>query len=58
MLDYPVNEFDGTKTFVLAEVSRMGSRNLFLGIAYIVTGALSVALGVIILIVHMTCSRW
>lgn len=36
----------------------MGSRNLFLGIAYIVTGALSVALGVIILIVHMTCSRW
>ena len=58
ILDYPVGRFDGRKYIVLAEVSWLGGKNLFLGIAYLVTGVLAVIAGIILLVIHLCFSRW
>ena len=57
-IDYPVKPFSGTKMFVLSEVSWLGGKNLFLGLAYIVTGSLSVFGAVLIIAIHFTISKW
>lgn len=56
--DYPVNAFDGSKYLVLSEKSWLGGKNNFLGIAYIVVGALSIISAVVLLIIRLKCSRW
>ena len=56
--DFPVINFNGGKGFVVAEVSYLGTRNLFVGIAYIITGGLAIVSGVVLLVVHYTCSKW
>ena len=56
--DFPVTNFGGGKSFVIAEVSFLGTCNLFIGIAYIVTGGLAVVTGVLLLVIHFTCSKW
>lgn len=50
--DYPVLSFDGTKKVVLSNVSWMGGKNEFLGIAYLVIGSLCVVMSVVMLIVY------
>ena len=56
--DYPVKEFNGRKEVVVAEVSWLGTRNLFLGIAYLAMGGLCIAAGVALLLTHFICSKW
>ena len=58
ILDYPVDAFDGTKHIVLSEKSWLGGKNNFLGIAYIIVGALSIVSAVVLLIIRLLFSRW
>lgn len=50
--DYPVLSFDGTKKVVFSNVSWMGGKNEFLGIAYLVIGSLCIVMSVVMLIVY------
>ncbi|XP_043118233.1 cell cycle control protein 50B [Puntigrus tetrazona] len=50
--NYPVLSFDGRKKVVFSNVSWMGGRNDFLGIAYLVVGSLCVVMSVVMLIVY------
>eukprot|EP00727_Mastigamoeba_balamuthi_P013780 m51a1_g9024 hypothetical protein (316) ;mRNA; f:207330-208750 len=54
--NYPVSEF-GKKALVLSEISWMGGRNPFLGIAYIVVGSLLIVVGLLFVIKQKTCPR-
>ncbi len=57
MLDYSVESFGGTKSFIISTVSAMGGKNPFLGIAYIVVGTLCIALGIGFMIKHLLNPR-
>lgn len=50
--NYPVRSFDGRKKVVFSNVSWMGGKNEFLGIAYLVIGSLCLAMSVVMLIVY------
>ncbi|XP_017030018.1 cell cycle control protein 50A isoform X1 [Drosophila kikkawai] len=54
---YPVVSFDGTKRMILSTTSVLGGKNPFLGIAYIVVGAICITLGLALLFIHVRCSR-
>uniref|UniRef100_V9KRG2 Cell cycle control protein n=1 Tax=Callorhinchus milii TaxID=7868 RepID=V9KRG2_CALMI len=51
--NYPVTAFGGRKEMILSTMSWMGSKNSFLGIAYCVTGALSIIAGVLLTFVSL-----
>lgn len=50
--DYPVLSFHGKKKVVLSNVSWMGGKNEFLGIAYLVIGSMCVVMSIVMLIVY------
>lgn len=50
--NYPVLSFDGKKKVVLSNVSWMGGKNEFLGIAYLVIGSMCVVMSIVMLIVY------
>ncbi|KAI7804852.1 cell cycle control protein 50B [Triplophysa rosa] len=50
--NYPVLNFDGRKKVVFSNVSWMGGKNEFLGIAYLVVGSLCLVMSVVMLVVY------
>lgn len=54
---YPVEGFNGQKSIVLSTTSWLGGKNDFLGLAYIVVGALCLALAVAFLIKNIVSPR-
>ncbi|CAO1435244.1 unnamed protein product [Diamesa serratosioi] len=55
--NYPVIQFDGTKSFIISTTSLLGGKNPFLGYAYVVVGSLCLVLGIILLFIHLKYSR-
>ncbi|KAG0671784.1 hypothetical protein C6P45_005049 [Maudiozyma exigua] len=49
-LNYPVDTFNGTKTFVLTTNSIVGARNIWLGIVYLIVAGICVAFSLIFLV--------
>jgi hypothetical protein len=55
--NYSVGDFDGEKAVVLSTTSWMGGKNNFLGLAYIVVGAVCILLAIAFLIKHCVSPR-
>lgn len=55
--NYPVKGFDGTKSFVVAQMTWAGGKNPFLGIAYIVVGSMSLCSAMALFFVYRTHQR-
>eukprot|EP00741_Cyanophora_paradoxa_P008740 tig00000140_g8462.t1 len=55
--NYPVGAFDGKKSLVLSTTTWIGGKNDFLGIAYIVIGAVCLLLGIAFLAKHLHSPR-
>lgn len=55
--DFNVAAFDGEKALVVSNMSLMGAKNPYLGIAYIALGSLSLAIGVAFAIKHYSNPR-
>ncbi|SCU84219.1 LADA_0D00518g1_1 [Lachancea dasiensis] len=56
-LNWPVTEFNGKKGIFLTHGSSIGGRNNFLGIVYIVGGALCIGLAVLLFVASMITGR-
>lgn len=57
MSDFYVGDFTGEKSIIISNLSLMGARNPYLGIAYIALGSLSLAIGLAFLIKHYSDPR-
>jgi len=55
--NYPVTQFSGTKSVIIATTSILGGKNPFLGIAYIVVGCICFIIGIIFLFIHLMFGR-
>ncbi|GAA95404.1 uncharacterized protein L969DRAFT_15324 [Mixia osmundae IAM 14324] len=55
--NYPVAPYHGTKSIVISTVSFIGGRNPFLGISYIVVGAIALIIGVLLTARHLIRPR-
>ncbi|CZT11626.1 related to cell division protein CDC50 [Rhynchosporium agropyri] len=56
-LDFNVIEYGGTKSVIISTRTVMGGKNPFLGIAYIVVGAICILLGTLFTITHLIKPR-
>lgn len=54
---YPTSEFGGSKSVVVSSVNGLGSKNQFLGIAYMSSGAVCAAYSLFLLIVFLVYPR-
>ena len=54
---YPTEPFGGEKYLALTLVGGLGSKNQFLGIAYLTSGAVCAVYGIFLLIVMLVCPR-
>ncbi|CAG7835311.1 unnamed protein product [Allacma fusca] len=54
---FPVTNFGGTKSIVLSTTSILGGKNPFLGMAYIVIGAVCLILGILFLVIHINYGK-
>jgi len=55
--NYPVDDFDGEKYFVVSTISWMGGKNPFLGYTYIAVGGISFILAMVFLVKHLIRPR-
>ena len=55
--NFDVSSFDGSKSIVISTVGEFGGKNPFLGIAYIVVGAISLFFGCLFLAKHIISPR-
>lgn len=52
--NYPVENFGGKKMFIMTTSSWIGGKNRFIGIGYICVGCISLFLGFVFLLIHMS----
>lgn len=55
--NFDVNQFEGSKSFVLSTTNVLGGKNFFLAICYIVVGSLCIVFAIIFFIAYMTKKR-
>ncbi|KAF7533623.1 hypothetical protein G7054_g6936 [Neopestalotiopsis clavispora] len=55
--EFPVTEYQGTKSIVFTTKSVIGGKNPFLGIAYVVVGGICIVLGAIFTVTHLIRPR-
>lgn len=55
--NFPVTEYDGTKSLVISTRTVIGGKNPFLGIAYLVVAGICFLLGILFLIKHLIKPR-
>jgi len=55
--NFPVKSFNGEKRIVLSEISWLGGKNAFLGIAYMSVGSVCLALSIVFLVKHKFAGR-
>ncbi|EPY49212.1 CDC50 domain-containing protein [Schizosaccharomyces cryophilus OY26] len=55
--NFPVIEYNGTKTFMLSTTTAIGGKNYFLGIMYMVIGGINIASGIILSVACMIKRR-
>eukprot|EP01042_Synura_sphagnicola_P002939 gene2939-3599_t len=48
--NFEVNSFDGTKSIVISTLGQFGGKNSFLGVSYIVVGAVSIMLAIVFIL--------
>ncbi|KAJ5584100.1 uncharacterized protein N7459_003900 [Penicillium hispanicum] len=54
---FPVTEYDGTKSILISTRTVVGGKNPFMGIAYVVVGGVCVLLGALFTIAHLVRPR-
>ncbi|KAI6710575.1 hypothetical protein JHW43_006905 [Diplocarpon mali] len=55
--DFNVTEYGGTKSIIISTLTVMGGKNPFLGIAYVVVGAICIILGTLFTVTHLIKPR-
>jgi hypothetical protein len=56
--DFPVTEYDGTKSILISTRTVLGGKNPFMGIAYVVVGGICVLLGAGFTVAHLVRPRY